>query len=183
MAHRKPCGSVGDASLLTLAAISLHRYTALLFHLKYQQTVTTRRVCIVLAFIWALPLLLALISLLNRRELWHAGMATGAAVTLLVISVACIKIVRCLRAQNIAPDQAQRHSANRLNIVRYSRSASAMMWVYVLLIICYLPVSCMTALRSVSERTALTEYLYEFQLLARSAEFFLESFRLLLEAA
>ena len=48
----------GCASLWTLAAISLDRYAALFFYLKYQQIVTTRRVCAVLTFIWVLAMLL-----------------------------------------------------------------------------------------------------------------------------
>ena len=50
---------LGGASLLTLAAISLDRYTALFFHLKYQHIVTTRRVCAVLGCIWSASLFCA----------------------------------------------------------------------------------------------------------------------------
>ena len=41
----------GAASLLTLGAIILDRYAALFFYLKYQQIVSTRRVCAALGFI------------------------------------------------------------------------------------------------------------------------------------
>ena len=62
----------GWASLWTLAAMSLDRYAALFFYLKYQQIVTTRRVCAVLAFIWALAILFALTSI-TSSGLWYAS--------------------------------------------------------------------------------------------------------------
>ena len=150
------------ASLLSLAAISLDRYAALFFHLEYQQIVTTRRVCAVLAFIWSLGLLLAL-TLLWDFKLWLTSSASVCAVTLLVISVACLKIYRRLRAQQIgpqAPDQAQQQTGKTLNMARYRRTASAMLMVYVLFLICYLPFWCSVAVRLVIERTALSVYLW-----------------------
>ena len=90
------------ASLLTLAAISLDRYAALFFHLKYHQIVTTRRVSTVLAFTWTLALLLALVSLWEHK-LWQASLVTVFAIALLVIFVTCIKIFHRLRAPHIQP--------------------------------------------------------------------------------
>ena len=39
--------------LLTMAAISVDRYIALFFHLKYHEIVTTRRVCVILTITWS----------------------------------------------------------------------------------------------------------------------------------
>ena len=152
------------ASLSTLAAISLDRYAALFFHLKYQQIVTTRRVCAVLAFIWSLGLLLALTPLWDTK-LWRAVGTSVVTVALLVISVAYIKIYRRLRAQQIqpqAPDQAQQQAGNTLNMARYRRIASAMLMVYVLSLICYLPFWCLTAADLVVGWTALLDGLWDF---------------------
>ena len=156
--------ALGTASLLGLAAISLDRYAALFFHIKYKQIVTTRRVCAVLAFIWTLGLILAFMSLLDNK-LWHECAISGAVVALVVISVAFIKIYRRLRALPIqpqAPDQAQQQAGNTLNMARYRRTASAMLMVYVLFLICYLPFWCLAAMSLVIERTALTECLWCF---------------------
>ena len=153
-----------SASLSTLAVITLDRYAALFFHLKYKQIVTTGRVCAVLAFIWTLGLLLALTSLWHNR-LWDALGAIGSAVYLLVISAACIKIYRRLRGQQIqpqAPDEEQQQAGNTLNMARYRRTASTMLTVYVLFLICYLPFYCLAAVRVVIERTALSECLWDF---------------------
>ena len=152
------------ASLLSLAAISLDRYAALFVHIKYKQIVTTRRVCLVLAFIWSLGLLLALSSLWDLK-LWRVGATSVIAVSVVVISVACIKIYRRLRAQQIqpqAPDQAQQQAGNTLNMEMYRRTASAMLIVYVLFLICYLPFWCSVTVSLVIERTALSECLWFF---------------------
>ena len=153
-----------SASLLTLAAISLYRYAALFFYLKYQQIVTTRRVCALLAFVWALAALSALTSL-AWLNLWHVAVATTISVTLFIIFVACIKIYRRLRAQQIqpqAPDQAQQQVGNTLNMARYRRTASAMMWICMLLLTCYLPFWCMVAFRETAEFMPLSYCLFNF---------------------
>ena len=153
-----------NASLLSLTAISLDRYAALFFHIKYKQIVTTRRVCAVLAFIWTLCLFLALLSLWDSK-LWLAVRRSVFTVSLLVISVACIKIHCRLRAQQIqpqAPDQAQQQAGNTLNMARYRRTASLTLTVYVLFLIGYLPFSCLALFRSVIGSTALIECLANF---------------------
>ena len=157
------------ASLLTLAAISLDRYAALFFHIKYKQIVTTRRVCAVLAFIWAFAALWPILTFVKRHDkLTFASLvATVFFVPLLVIFVACTKIYIRLRAQQIHPqalDQAQQQAGNTLNLERYRRTASAMMWICVLLLICYLPFLCMAAYRATAQRTALTECLYDISI-------------------
>ena len=157
------------ASLLTLAAISLDRYAALFFHLKYHQIVTTRRVCAVLAFIWAFAALWPILTFVKRRDkLTFPSLVTSVfVVPLLVIFVACTKIYCRLRAQQIQPqalDQAQHQAGNTLNMERYRRTASLMMWICVFLLICYLPLLCMAAYRATAERTALTECLYDFSI-------------------
>ena len=164
ISHTYTSSTFGGASLLTLTAISLDRYAALFFPLKYQQLVTTRRVCTVLIFIWFDSLIWPALLLLDGK-IFDALASTGALVALLIISFACIKIYRRLRAQKIQPqalDHAQQQAGNPLNMARYRKTATTMMTVHVLVLICYLPFSCMAALRSMTERTALTRCLYEF---------------------
>ena len=149
----------GWASLWTLAAISLDRYAALFFYLKYQQIVTIRRVGAVLAFIWALGILYALTSVTSLK-LWHTIDVLGTFVPLLVIFVACIKINRRLRAQHIQP-QAQQQTGNTLNMQRYRRTASVLIIAFVLLLICYLPFLFITIFTITIERTTLVACLID----------------------
>ena len=154
----------GCASLLTLAATSLDRYAALFFYLKYQQIVTARRVCAVLAVIWTILSTLILIPGLDRK-LWRVPASIVGVVALIIIFVACIKIYRRLHAQQIqpqAPDQAQQQAGNTLNMARCRKTASAMMWICVLLLICYLPFLCIVAFIAAVEWTPLINCLAHF---------------------
>ena len=156
------------ASLLALTVIGLDRYAARFFHLKYHQIVTTRRVCAVLAFIWVLSFLFASTCLWD----YSAGLILGVlfiVVAFFVTSVVYMKIFRSLRAlqqvQPPAPDQAQQEAGNPLNMERYRTTASAMMWVYVLFIVCYVPWSCaasVTVFRHTVVERSIQEFAYTF---------------------
>ena len=149
-------------SMLTLTAISLDRYAALFFHLKYQQIVTTRRVCAALALIWMFSLFFASTSIWTY-ELKGRLVFAVAATNVLVVSFVYIKIFLCLRARQIqprAPDQAQQQ--NTLNMARYRRTASSMAWVYVLFLICSVPFSCLSLVTEVVTNTALIVCLWEY---------------------
>ena len=157
---------LGGASLLTLAAISLDRYTALFFHLKYQHIVTTRRVCAVLGCIWSASLFCATTPRWSR---WlSAGtLALGYSVVSAVITVAYIKIYRRLSGSRpvepkLQKQQQQKQQSNTApNIARYRKIASAMMWVCVIFVVCYCPYIVAATLEAVLS-TALASCIREF---------------------
>ena len=129
------------ASFLTLTAISLDRYAALYFHLRYQHVVTTRRVLAGLSFIWSFSLLIALISFW-KFWLWWILVIVSLSIGVPVLSVISIKIYRRLRIRQTQPQdshQAQQRTGNSLTMQRYRRTASAMLWVFVLFVLCYSP--------------------------------------------
>ena len=136
------------ASLLTMTVISLDRYIALFFNLRYHEIVTTRRVCAVLAIVWSSALFYA------SARFWSALLAFFIRIPVflvcfLVTSVAYIKIYRELRhqhghrVQDQAQVQAQQQTGNTLDLAKYRRSASSMLWIYGLFILCYLPFFCL----------------------------------------
>ena len=140
--------TLASASLLTMTAISLDRYIALFFHLKYHEIVTTTRVCVVLAIIWSYSGFYAPTRFWNK--ILHASIAvTGIFVCFLVISVAYVKIYRGLRqqhghqVQDQAQVQAQQQTGNTLDLAKYRKSASSMLWIYGLFVLCYSPYFCM----------------------------------------
>ena len=152
---------LGVASLLTLAAISLDRYAALFFHFKYQQIVTTRRVCAVLGCIWSVSLLCAT-ALLYSFWLNHAMQALAFCVACPVITVAYIKIYRRLSGGRcVETTEPQRQQATTPNMARYRRTASAMMWVYGIFVVCYCPYIC-SATIEIFRFTALASGFREF---------------------
>ena len=164
---------LGGASLWTLAAISLDRYTALFFHLQYQQIVTTRRVCAVLGCIWSASLLCATAP---RWSSWlNIGtQALGFSVASAVIVVAYIEIYGRLsrgrrvqptepqpRRQQLQQQQQQQQSNTAPNMARYRKTASAMMWVCVMFVVCYCPYICAATIE-IFRFTALTSCIREF---------------------
>ena len=135
------------ASLLTMTAISLDRYIALFFHLKYHEIVTTRRVCGALAIIWSCSGFYAPTEFWNK--ILHAAISVLTIfVCFVVMSVAYIKIYRGLRhqhghqVQDQAQVQAQQQTGNTLDLAKYRRSTSSMLWIYGLFILCYMPFFC-----------------------------------------
>ena len=131
-------------SLLTMGAISLDRYIALYFHLRYRDIVTTKRVSAVLVVIWLFAGFYAFLWLWNPTL--HAYIFNAViSVSFIIITLSYIMIYRGLRHQqlNQATDQTQfqtqQQAANPLNVARYRRSAADMLWIYGLFVLCYLP--------------------------------------------
>ena len=160
-----------SASVSTMTAISLDRYIALFFHLKYHEIVTTRRVCVVLAIVWSLALFYASTWFWNTT-LYSSLTFCGLCVCFLVISVAYIKIYRGLRqqyghqVQEQAQVQAQQQAGNTLDLVRYRRSASSMLWIYSLFILCYLPYFCVRFVSAFLYHNVFIHCIIEFSLTA-----------------
>ena len=129
-------------SLLTMTAISLDRYIALYFHLRYRDIVTTKRVFSVLVVIWLLGGLYPCLWLL-KPMLWKYFFFTVTSISFIVSTLSYTMIYRGLRHQElnqVADEaQAQQQAANPLNVARYRRSASNMLWIYCLFTLCYLP--------------------------------------------
>ena len=159
------------ASLWTMTAISVDRYIALFFHLKYHEIVTTRRVCVVLAIVWSLAVFFASLFL------WSKTLSTsltfcGLSVCFLVTCMAYIKIYRGLRqqyghqVQEQAQVQAQQQAGNTLDLVRYRRSASSMLWIYSLFILCYLPYFCVRFVSAFLYHNVFIHCIIEFSLTA-----------------
>ena len=158
-----------SGSVLTMTAISLDRYIALFFHLKYHEIVTTKRVCAVLAITWSLALFFASTWFWNTT-LYSFLVSFVLFVCVLVISVAYIKIYRGLRqqhghqAQDQAQVQAQQQTGNTLDLAKYRRSASSMLWIYGLFILCYLPYFCFRFLSTFRRHNVFIQCIFEFAL-------------------
>ena len=168
-----------SASLLTIIAISLDRYIALFFHLKYQQIVTTRRVCAVLAFIWSFSLFFPS-TVFWSVPLGKGLLITGVVIYLALISLLYVRICRRLRRQLVHSHVSQQ-AGNSLNVAKYRKTASAMMWVYVLSVICYLPFLCassITAQRNTAVKQSIREFTCTLTLLNSSSNPFVYCMRL-----
>ena len=155
-------------SLLTMTAISVDRYIALFFHLKYHEIVTTRRVCVVLAVIWLFAGFFASTWLWNK-EVWYGPLVLLiVCICFPVTSLSYIKIYRRLRhhhghqVQDQAEVQAQQQAGNTLDLAKYRRSASSMLWIYGLYILCYLPYICAEVVRQFVQHNVFVQCIIEF---------------------
>ena len=130
-------------SLLTITAISLDRYIALYFHLKYRDIVKTKRVFSVLVVIWLFAGFFGFLWL--RNPILHAYVFIAVtSFSFIVCTLSYTLIYRGLRNHHSNQTdevqvQTQQQAANPLSVARYRRSASNMLWIYVLFVLCYLP--------------------------------------------
>ena len=154
-------------SLLTITAISLDRYIALYFHLRYRDIVTTKRVFSVLVVIWLLAGFYAFLWLRNPILQTYVLVATYG-ISSIVMTMSYIMIYRGLRHQhgNQITDQAQvqtqQQAANPLNVARYRVSASNMLWIYGFFVLSYLPYVLTLFIEAIVGRTVFIQCLLEF---------------------
>ena len=91
-------------------------------------------------------------------------------VSFIIITLSYAMIYRRLRHHhgNHVTDQAQvqtqQQAANPLNVARYRRSASNMLWIYGLFVLCYLPYVLFRITEGIVGRTVLLQCLHEFAL-------------------
>ena len=161
--------SLACVSLLMMAAISLDRYIALHFYLRYRDIVTTKRVFSVLVVIWLFAGFYGFLWLWNPTLHGYVLIAITN-VSFVIITLSYTMIYRRLRHHhgNQVTDQAQvqtqQPAANPLNIARYRRSASNMLWIYGLFVLCYLPYVLIRITEGIVGRTVLLQVLHEFAL-------------------
>ena len=126
-------------SILTSTAISVDRLLALLLGLRYRLLVTLRRVRVVMSCFWLISVSLGSIRI-SRSDV-----ALKAASTLiplsLVISIICYtRIFFKLRHQQVQVPQVQAIEGEiPVNIARYKKSVSSVLWVQLALVACYAP--------------------------------------------
>ena len=132
-------------SVATMTAISVDRVLALLLGIRYRHIVTLRRVRAVITCFWLIAPL--------RGWLWleRIDIANKVSSVLLIIylvtSISCytrIHLKMKLRhqqaqVQNNVPHTQQNAEGIPLNIARYKKTVSSIMWVQLALVACYLP--------------------------------------------
>ena len=131
-------------SLCTMTAISLDRFLALHYHLKYSRFMTTSKVKAIITAIWLSNFVLPFIYLWNRTA-YYQVVAGAICIYLSISTFSYIKIyLIVLRHQAHIYIQHQmtqsNHSTGSLNIMRLKRSAINTFVFYVFMILCYVPV-------------------------------------------
>ena len=130
-------------SVLTSTAISVDRLLALLLGLRYRHVVTLKRVCVVITCFWLIAASSGWLWMWNRDI---ANMASSVCLILcLVISIFCYTRIHLKlrhqqgQVQNNVPHEQQNGEGIPLNIARYKKTVSSIMWVQLALVACYAP--------------------------------------------
>ena len=140
-------------SLNTLTAISVDRLLALLLGLAYRQTVTLVRVRGIIIISW---LVLAIHSMLYfwSVRIFMIGVGTNILLCIVVSSFCYMKIYFTLRywqaqvLQQSEPNQLNNFPA-RGHVLRYKKTVSNSLWIYIAVLLFYLPYTSLTAVRNI----------------------------------
>lgn len=134
---------VCGVSLGTMTFISVDRFMALHYHLRYSILVTKPRVVYALGTIWLFIFLWLAIYLWNKL-FYHSTAGIFTAVCLIISTYSYIRIYRIVRQhqqQIHVQQQAVEHSniANNRHMMRVKKSAMNTFVFYIFMIICYFP--------------------------------------------
>ena len=160
-AGRCLCG----VSLFTLTAISLDRYIAIFFHLRYQEIVTAKRIITISVGIWLFGIVFAAISLWAGHSIVNLLVVSIVAVCSLITVFSFCKIYRVVRRHQVqihAQMQVQvGQQDNSLNMPQFKKSFLSMFLIYVVFILCYLPVFLALVIMSTTGITVTKYSFYE----------------------
>ncbi|XP_078342587.1 adenosine receptor A3-like [Oculina patagonica] len=133
------CGVSG----LTSTAISVDRLLALLLGLRYRHVVTLRRVRVVISCFWLIAIPIVLLRVW-REDITFKATSVSIILCLLTSIFCYTRIHLKLRhqqalVQNNVPHGQENGEGIPLNIARYKKTVSSIMWVQLALVACYVP--------------------------------------------
>lgn len=134
------------ASFLGVTAVAADRFLAVYLHLRYEELVTNKRVASAVTAVWTVGVIIALLRVWNLT-IGFVIIATFLMICLTVIALFYFKLHLVVKyhTEQIMAQQIQCRENNeeleRLNAERQKRSAFMIFYVYLALLICYLPVT------------------------------------------
>ena len=141
------CGALGwtlcGISILTSTAISVDRLLALLLGLRYRHVVTLMRVSVVIICFWLISASVGLIWIM-RNDIAFT-LASVLLTLCLITSIFCYTRIHIklqhhqAQVRNIVPQGQPNGGEIPLNIARYKKTVSSIMWVQLALVFCYVP--------------------------------------------
>ena len=149
-------------SLMTITAITVDRFLALHYHMRYATLVTKSRVKYTLVMIWLTSFVPSGWQFWSLRiQRFFLGVAI---IICLIISTFCyIRIYLIVRRHQLQMDAQQQavqssNAENNLNMVRLKRSAMNTFVFYIALIICYFPMYVVLTLYGISNKDWQSEW-------------------------
>ena len=149
-----------NASFLGVVLLTVDRFLAIHLHLRYRQLVTHKRVIVAVILKWLLSSVSSLFNL--DRILEKVNETTSAivgAVCLIITGLLCCKIYRTVKhhKNRIHALQVQQPAQNgeMANSARLRKTVVATFYVYVVFLVCYLPLFCVRAATAIRGESAL----------------------------
>ena len=140
------------ASFLGVVAVSVDRFLAVHLHLRYQELVTHMRVVAVVVSIWVYSGFYSLMILWRPFSAWNLIRIITAAFGFIITLVVYIRIYHTVRRHKNhiqsmqVRDEAQSEEMKNLTVL--IKSTVGIFYVYLVLLICYLPfMICMAVIR------------------------------------
>ena len=149
-------------SLWTITAITMDRFLALHYHMRYATLVTESRVKYTLIIIWLMNFLLPGLGFWYERV--HRFVVATVTVICLLICMASFMRIYCFirrhQLEILAQQQAVQSSdaGSNLNVPRLKRSAMNTFVFFIVLIICYLPLYVLLTLYGLSIKDPQSEW-------------------------
>ena len=162
---------LGVVSLLTLSAISVDRYVAVRYHLRYQQLVTKNRVRVIQVAIWVMSSLFALAFGIRRLDILNAALNVLFYGSLAIIFPANFFIYCVVRRhqRQIAVQRVQvqppGNERTSLNLQRFKKSFTNSQILVGSLFVCYLPLAVIAIVVTTTGRSLINQNVLEFALL------------------
>ena len=154
--------SLCGVSLMTITAITVDRFLALHYHMRYATLVTKSRVKYTLVIIWLISFLVSGFDFWSPRMqyFFSSVVIILCLITSAFMYVRIFLIVRRHQLQIHAQQQAVQSSSaeNNLNMARLKRSAMNTFVFYIALIICYIPLYVALTLAGISGKTWQTDW-------------------------
>ena len=142
-------------SLMTITAITVDRFLALHYHMRYATLATESRVEYTIITIWLFSFLLSCVQFWNARAK-HLGMGIVILICLTISTVSYMRIFQIVRRHQIqihAQQQAVQNcnTENNLNNARLGKSARNTLILFTALIVCYIPVYIVLTVNAISQ--------------------------------
>ena len=152
IAFRTPTNIFIPASLFSVTALCADRYLAIYLHLRYQELVTYKRVTIAVTSIWLFSALTPLFSLWIPRNIMFVYYVIKNLCCIMTATALSVKLKQT-RRRHITQIQIPQEAQSQVESVqRNMKSAMASLYVYLVFIVCYLPVICvLITIASISE--------------------------------
>ena len=134
------------ASFLGVTAVAADRFLAVYLHLRYEELVTNKRVASAVTAVWTVSVIITLLRVW-KENIAFAIIASFLMVCLIVIALFYFKLHLVVKyhTEQLMAQQIQCRENNeeleRLNAERQKRSAFMIFYVYLALLICYLPIT------------------------------------------